>query len=223
MWDFLLIDLKDIVSPIEREQFSETELESLANLIVEIGGILRPVILKKIGFERFEVINGHLDYYASLLAKEKDPTLETVNAFVIDSEVEEIALQQTRSFVSLPTKPDGKRETDVEELVNGLERRLEKQFKTLREEYQKEIQSLTKKVDSLTPPPPPPPISILTVLNSCGIDPLLKVKIPQKYAENFIKMRGMKRFDSLQDIIKRVDGVGDKRLIALIDYLLDHQ
>jgi ParB family chromosome partitioning protein len=38
MWDFLLIDLQDVVATKERSYFSEIDLNNLANLIVAMGG-----------------------------------------------------------------------------------------------------------------------------------------------------------------------------------------
>jgi len=48
MWKFLRVDITDINPSLPRETFSETELENLANLIIEMGGIIRPAILKKL-------------------------------------------------------------------------------------------------------------------------------------------------------------------------------
>jgi ParB family transcriptional regulator, chromosome partitioning protein len=216
MWDFLLIDLKDIVSSVDREKFSDSELETLADLIVEMGGLMRPILLKKIGFESFKVIDGHLEYYASLIAQEKDPNLETINAFVVEPEGEAIALQQTRSR-SIESRDE--KITDLEGFVKGLERRLEKKLQTFHEEYRKDIVNLNKKIENLLPPPPPPPLSIISILNTCEINELLRAKLPKNCIDSFIEVREAKKFDSLDDIIKRVKGIGEKRLIILLDYL----
>jgi len=46
MWDFLLIDLQDVVATKERSYFPETDLHNLANLIVAMKGLMRPVPLE---------------------------------------------------------------------------------------------------------------------------------------------------------------------------------
>ncbi len=90
-----MVDVSSISSRVPRSTFSETELENLAELILATGGILKPVILKKVGFEKYEVIDGHFEYYASLKASEKDAVKgEIVNSFIITDEQEAAAYQQ---------------------------------------------------------------------------------------------------------------------------------
>jgi ParB family transcriptional regulator, chromosome partitioning protein len=223
MWDFLLIDIKDVVATKERSYFSETDLNNLANLIVAMGGLMRPVILKKIGFERFEIVDGNLEYYACLVAKEKERSLETINAFVVDEEAENVALQQIQllSPASAIIAPPEKTENPLELRMSNLEKRLENQLQAIREEYQREIKRLEEKL-IVTPPPPPLPSSksILELLNTCDANQLKKAGITQKVAANFLKMRKEKPFVSLNDIIAGVQGMGEKTLLKLMDYLL---
>jgi hypothetical protein len=227
MWDFLLIDLQDVVATKERSYFPETDLHNLANLIVAMKGLMRPVILKKIGFERFQIIEGNLEYYACLIAKEKERSLETINAFVVDVEAENIALQQMQLLSPSPgliTTPE-KTDNPLELRVSNLEKRLETQLQAIREEYQKEIKRLEEKIIISAAPPPPPPSppskSILELLNSCDANQLKKAGIPPASVNDFLKKRSEKPFDSLEDVLNRpVSGVKEKRLIKLVDYLL---
>lgn len=221
MWDFLLIDLQDVVATKERSYFPETDLHNLANLIVAMKGLMRPVILKKIGFERFQIIEGNLEYYACLIAKEKERSLETINAFVVDKEAENIALQQMKLLSPSPgliTTPE-KTDNPLELRMSNLEKRLETQLQAIREEYQKEIKRLEEKI--IISPPSPPSKSILELLNSCDANQLKKGGIPPASVNDFLKKRSEKPFDSLEDVLNRpVSGVKEKRLIKLVDYLL---
>ncbi|WP_072923504.1 chromosome partitioning protein ParB [Microcystis aeruginosa] len=227
MWDFLLIDLQDVVATKERSYFPETDLHNLANLIVAMKGLMRPVILKKIGFERFQIIEGNLEYYACLIAKEKERSLETINAFVVDKEAENIALQQMQLLSPSPgliTTPE-KIDNPLELRMSNLEKRLETQLQAIREEYQKEIKRLEEKIiiSAAAPPPSPPSKSILELLNSCDANQLKKAGIPPASVNDFLKKRSEKPFDSVEDIRKRrVTGIGQVRLAKLVDYLLTH-
>lgn len=208
MWDFLLIDLQDVVATKERSYFPETDLHNLANLIVAMKGLMRPVILKKIGFERFQIIEGNLEYYACLIAKEKERSLETINAFVVDKEAENIALQQIQLLSPSPgliTTPE-KIDNPLELRMSNLEKRLETQLQAIREEYQKEIKRLEEKI-MISPPPPPPSKSILELLNSCDANQLKKAGIPPASVNDFLKKRSEKPFDSVEDIRKRSESV----------------
>ncbi len=225
MWKFLRVDITDINPSLPRETFSETELENLANLIIEMGGIIRPAILKKADNkkvdERYNIISGDLEYYASVIANQKVPDIEMINAFVVDKEAESIALQQIQLLSPSPgliTKPE-KIDNPLELRMSNLEKRLETQLQAIREEYQKEIKRLEEKI--IIYPPPPPSKSILELLNSCDANQLKKVGIPPASVNDFLKKRSEKPFDSLEDVLNRpVSGVKEKRLIKLIDYLL---
>ncbi|MDB9507601.1 chromosome partitioning protein ParB [Microcystis aeruginosa CS-338/01] len=229
MWDFLLIDLQDVVATKERSYFPETDLHNLANLIVAMKGLMRPVILKKIGFERFQIIEGNLEYYACLIAKEKERSLETINAFVVDKEAENIALQQIQLLSPSPgliTTPE-KIDNPLELRMSNLEKRLETQLQAIREEYQKEIKRLEEKIiisppPSASPPPSPPSKSILELLNTCDANQLKKAGINRTVTGNFLKVRKDKLFISLDDITDRVDKMGAATLIKLMDYLLTY-
>jgi DNA uptake protein ComE-like DNA-binding protein len=229
MWKFLRVDITDINPSLPRETFSETELENLANLIIEMGGIIRPAILKKADNkkvdERYNIISGDLEYYASVIANQKVPDIEMINAFVVDKEAESIALQQIQLLSSSPrliTRPE-KIDNPLELRMSNLEKRLETQLQAIREEYQKEIKRLEEKI-IISPPshPSPPSKSILELLNTCDANQLNKARIPPASVNDFLKKRSEKPFDSLEDIQRGVTGIGQVRLAKLIDYLLTY-
>jgi hypothetical protein len=227
MWKFLRVDITDINPSVPRETFSETELENLANLIIKMGGIIRPAILKKADNkkvdERYNIISGDLEYYASVIANHKVPDIEMINAFVVDKEAENIALQQMQLLSPSPrliTTPE-KIDHPLDLRMSNLEKRLEIQLQAIREEYQKEIKRLEERI--IISPPPPPSKSILELLNSCDANQLKKAGIPPASVNDFLKKRSEKPFDSVEDVLNRpVSGVKEKRLIKLVDYLLTY-
>jgi hypothetical protein len=231
MWKFLRVDITDINPSLPRETFSETELENLANLIIKMGGLIRPAILKKADNkkvdERYDIISGDLEYYASVIANQKVPDIEMINAFVVDKEAESIALQQMKLLSPSPAliTTHEKIDNPLELRMSNLEKRLETQLQAIREEYQKEIKRLEEKIiisppPSASPPPSPPSKSILELLNSCDANQLKKAGIPPASVNEFLKKRSEKPFDSVEDIQRGVTGIGQVRLAKLVDYLL---
>ncbi|MEA5514043.1 ParB N-terminal domain-containing protein, partial [Nodularia sp. UHCC 0506] len=95
MTNFLMVDVAGVTSSVPRSKFAEADLNILADKILESGGLLKPLVLRKIGFEKYEVIDGHFEYYAAVRAREKNSDEgEMVNALIIPSEQEEAVLKQ---------------------------------------------------------------------------------------------------------------------------------
>jgi hypothetical protein len=95
------VDIKDISSDLPRSNFAESDLEQLATLILATDGLIRPLIVKESGAEKYKVVAGHLEYYAALKAKEKNISkAEMVNAFVINDKIQSAAIEQLQLLTS---------------------------------------------------------------------------------------------------------------------------
>ena len=91
----LFVDIKNISSEIDISEFDDLEIERFADLILATGGLLRPLLLTQISVDRYSILQGDLEYYAAVRAKEKDSRkAETVNAFIIPEDVRQVALAQ---------------------------------------------------------------------------------------------------------------------------------
>ncbi|GBF54418.1 hypothetical protein N0824_02285 [Microcystis sp. 0824] len=228
MWKFLRIDLDNISSSEALSSFEQNKLENLANLIIDMGGIVCPITLKQTGFEQYEILNGNLEYYASRIARERNSSIETISSIVINHEYEDNAKQQIqllRPELNAP-KPDIDNHPDIEKCLSEFRLSITNELQAMREE----IKRLEEKI-IISPPPPaspppsppaspppyPPSKSILELLNSCDANQLKKAGINRTVTANFLKE---KPFISLNDITDRVDKMGEKTLIKLMDYLL---
>ena len=153
------VDIKDISSDVPRSNFVESELEQLANLILATDGLIRPLILKKSGAEAYSVIEGHREYYAALIAKEKNNSkAEMVNAFVISTKVQLSAIEQLqllnqeRSPVIAPAATL----VDVEQLLPSLSAAISQQIQPLVEQIAKQQKMLEELMrDRIVPPTVP--------------------------------------------------------------------
>ena len=80
---FILV--KEISSNVDRKNFSDTEIEKLAQSILEVGGVIRPIVVRPTGIDSYEVVEGHLEYHAAARANEINPRDgQTITAFVIE-------------------------------------------------------------------------------------------------------------------------------------------
>jgi hypothetical protein len=90
-----LVAVKRITSAVPRSNFAEAELEKLARLILESGGLINPIIVRRNGMDAYEIVDGDFEYYAAARAKEIEPIKgETIGAFILEEENEELLLKQ---------------------------------------------------------------------------------------------------------------------------------
>lgn len=228
MSEFYLVDVKNITSDVPRSEFSENDLENLADNILESGGIIRPLILKSTGLETYTVVDGHFEYYGAVRAKEKNPRKgEMVNAFVISPKLEDLIVKQATILRESenPEKVVNPKPqiTNLEPRLSNLELRLEKQLNELKSELAQERKRVDEKFKEFTNLIPQQ-IQPLEMFNSLDVAKLaLKLtnagftsKTAAKIAEAIEKERKKKTFTSLNDVVERVKTKTAKRVIKAI-------
>ncbi|BBD61354.1 hypothetical protein NIES2109_41820 [Nostoc sp. HK-01] len=243
MMKFYLVDVKDINSNIPRSNFAEADIDNLADMIIESGGIIRPLVLKPTDAETYTVIDGHFEYYAAVKAKEKNPRKgEMVNAFVISPKNEDTIFKQVSAFKELKYSNNIEnkvsRETNQSEL--SLEKHelslIEKQINDLRVELaqeRQERQKLYEYIKSLETQIPKQitPLEAFNSLNLLELTLRLRTagftdKKAVQVAESVEKARKKKQFESLKDVIarvtipsakKQVKGISADKMVDIVD------
>lgn len=136
-----LVAVKKIKSPVSSSQFSEDELNRVAELILKVEGIINPLIIRRTSFESYEVVDGDFEYYAAAKAREIDPRKgEMISAFIIEPENEELITEQIKAFRSLKSDEPGRKELTV-----NL-----KQFESLPKQVENITEMLTQVTKELT-------------------------------------------------------------------------
>jgi hypothetical protein len=179
MIKFSMVDVESVTSSVPRSNFDEAALDTLADMILESGGILKPLVLKKTGFEQYSVFDGHFEYYAAVRAREKNPREgEMVNAWIVSSESESAVVKQAETLTMLsspaaakveikPVLVSSDNETKLsKELIQQVEKLLEQQKTSIDEQLKTTHEKLDKIISSLIPPLPPPPPSKLNLLTA---------------------------------------------------------
>jgi hypothetical protein len=94
-----LVAVKKIASAVPRSTFSEADLEKLARLILESGGLINPIIVRRISIDSYEIADGDFEYYAAAKAREIQPLKgETIGAFILEPENESVLLEQVKTL-----------------------------------------------------------------------------------------------------------------------------
>ncbi|MEB3827951.1 ParB N-terminal domain-containing protein [Phormidium sp. CCY1219] len=233
-----LVDIVSIKPNASRSQFSESDLEEVAKAMVELGGILKPLILRRTGISSFEVIVGDFEYYVAVKASEIDDDIEMVRAFIIEPEQEEIVQRQLAagepkqvlretpsSEIATGFTPGvDSRITNMESRQTNLESRLDAALNSLKQEQATFMQQLEDKIEDVERQIPPQG-SILDAFNQLSESDLafrlqtagVKGKTGGTIIKNIVKARHEKPFESLSDVVARVKGLSDKRMLAIVD------
>ncbi len=138
------VPVVQITSNIPRSNFSEQKIQLYAQLILESEGTIKPLVLRSLNLESYEVIDGHLEYYAAARAREIDLKKgEMIGAFVIEIKDEkedaikkQIKLLRNSQSTSHPD-PKSSESENIHEIKTSLQ------------SFQSQIESLVNQVDRL--------------------------------------------------------------------------
>ena len=233
-----LVAVRKITSTVPLSSFADDELEQAARLILEVEGIINPVVVRRTSRESYEVVDGHFEYYAAARAREIDPRKgEMIGAFVIDSENEQIIQEQVKLLrKQKPVAPgngnygsDGiearlinmeSRFTNIDSRLTNLESRLENRSSELKAEQRHEIQNMNHRLKELEDRIPQP-IAPLDALNTLSLSDLTSklsfAGVNSKIIEKIVNERDRNKFKSFSNVIERVKGLGDKTMVKIID------
>jgi len=218
MVDFFLVETKLISSSQPASHFSQSEIDKLAKLILDANGLVRPLVLKETGFEKYEVVSGHLEYYAAVRAKEKNPQqAEMVNALVIEAEEEKTAIQQARLLEQLysATKADlTASTTPLDDLASNLEDLFNRELKGMTQKLETNLQRISDQLPKQTKP-----INVFNQLTDVDLTRrLISVGIKGKNLEKIVEQVVKKRpFNSLSEVVKQVNGLSEKKMVEIVD------
>jgi len=224
-----LVAVKKITSAVPRSKFTEADLEKLARLILESGGLINPIIVRRNGMDAYEIVDGDFEYYAAARAKEIEPLKgETIGAFILEEENEELLLEQLEilrktAIIDNPsTNEVPQQSSSFEQRLTNIETRLENRMNELKAEYTREKQALIERVKDVESRIPKP-VPLLSALNTQE-EPKLRINLknagikPQTIIDQIIKQRELEPFTSFENVVQRITGLGDKTMIKVIDY-----
>jgi hypothetical protein len=228
MTEYYLVDVKSIRSNVARSEFKVEDLDRLAQSILASGGLLAPLLLKQVDAEHYEVLSGDFEYYAAVRAKEIDSRAgEMVNAFIVSPKQQEAAKDQATLLtktVDHPTPPVNGGSAIAETRLTNLESRLDEAIRDLKQAHAADIKRLEQAISQVKEQLPQP-IEPLQAFNTLSIaelhQKLASVGIRGKTAEKLMATIDQERkkssFTSLSDIVKRIKGLSEARMLSIVD------
>ena len=223
-----LVDINTIHTTQERSLFSESELEKLANLMLQTGGIIQPLIVKKTGLEQYKVMEGHFEYYAAVKAQEINDDFEMIRAFIIPDEKENLIQEQVKLLrkkqtVTSEILPSNLNTLEVR--LNNLELRINDIIQNFQQEQKHNQEQLEARINRIEASMSQK-LEPLETFNSLSIDRLaialrssgINAKEAIKIAESINKERQKKLFASLADVVEKVKKSQGRRTVKAISY-----
>lgn len=223
-----LVAVKKINSSVPRSNFSDEELERAAQLILETEGIINPIVLRRTSLESYDVLDGDFEYYAAARAREIDPRKgEMIGAFIVEGENEEIIKEQIKLLrkPKISVSNNISSSTDITELrLVNIESRIETRINELKAEQERERKKIEEEIKELKIKMPKrlEPLEVFNTLKESDLILRLRAagitgKTATTIIEKIQSARKKQKFDSLSDVVARVKGLSDKRMIAIID------
>jgi hypothetical protein len=155
----VIVDLESIQPP-KFPADSESSIETLANTIVNLRGLLHLPVLYSLGIEEYELISGHTEFYAYLKAREFDDSLPDRLTVLVADKKNEVDIQkqlQTVAPVSKSVKPSSNITNGTNEAIDfsNLEAKLERLFGSQQKSIDSLQTTLLNKLEEALPQPLP--------------------------------------------------------------------
>ena len=234
MTEFARLDIKEIKASVPRANFAEDKIEQAAELILASGGVIRPLVVKQTGIDSYELIDGALEYFAAMRAREKDPRRgELVNAFVV-SPKQDASIREQLAVLNAGTEPNpvsppplGGTSSDalstfVTNFVVSSEARIS-EIRELAAQNQRKLDSEIKRLDQELATRKGPK-DLLELINTVDTDDLRarlafygadKAKVEAICNARQQQKNG--KFETYQSLLQAAKGLGEKGLLRLID------
>jgi hypothetical protein len=229
----VIVDLESIHPPKFPDN-SEGSIETLANTIVNLRGLLHLPVLHSLGIEEYELISGHTEFYAYLKAREFDDSLpDRITVLVADKKNESDIQKQLQTIVPVSKSAVQNISTSESIDLSNLEAKLERLFSS----QHKSIDSLQTTLLTKLEQALPQPLAILVAFDRVT-EPAIALQISKNLA--FLGDAKVKKIlallqaaknsgQSLTSIAnvqtaltetrsgKQIKLIGDKKMLEMID------
>ena len=225
-----LVEVRTISSEQPRSNFDEQKIEAAAKLIIEAEGIINPIIVSRTGINSFHVIEGDFEYYAAARARELNLEIgEAIAAYIIEGDNEAIIKEQIEIFRQKlePTKPVLPESHSIANISNleirftNFESRIDKRLDELKSEYTKKDKELEREIKYLKTKLPEKIEPLMTFNQDSLTELTIKLKSilrSDKKANNIApKIIEARPFQSLIEVIEKVNGLGDKTMLRIVN------
>jgi hypothetical protein len=228
-----IIDLESIQVPQVPTEDANL-IEALANSIVELGGLLRPPVLRILGVDEYEVISGHMEFYAYLQARQFDHTLpDRLTALIVDKKHETAVHKQLLTSTSTATVQPMLTDGSALVAISNLDAKLERLFANQHQSIDALQDTLLIKLEQSLPQPLPilvafdrvtePAIALqisknLAFLGDAKVKKILNLlQSAKKSGKDFTSIANVQAALTETRSGKQTRVIGDKKMLEILD------
>lgn len=201
-----IIDIDSIQvksSPFDPAQ-KATQIEALANTIIDLGGLVNVPVVQQIGVDEYELISGYLEYYAYVKAYELNPRLpDRITVFVSNTK-NQAAIRQQLEILQVIEAP----QQNLPQSTNSNKSEIDLQIKNLESSINNINQNFSASIEQLKGellaefearlPQPIPPLDAFNRI----LEPEIALRLQRKL-EFLGASKAKKIVAQLQEISKR--------------------
>jgi hypothetical protein len=221
-----IVDLDSIrvKNPPFQPQSKSTEIEALARTVIELGGLIDIPIVQLSGIEEYDLVSGHLEYFAYLKALELSPTLpDRLTVFIMNNKNETPIRSQLSILGQITTPPVITGNDDLR--MNNLELRVSQGFQELSAAIAQLKVDILLAIDAKLPRPIPP-LDSFNRISEPEIAHMVQRKMEflgakkaQKIVSQLQANKPSKDFKSFRDVLTALSkgSLSQAKLLEVID------
>jgi hypothetical protein len=201
-----IVDIDSIqvkISPFDPAH-KATQIEALANTIINLGGLVNVPVVQQISVDEYELISGYLEYYAYLKAREIDPRLpDRITAFVSNTKNQAAIHQQLEILQAIENpKQDSSQSTTSKPFEINLQiKNLESSINNINKNFSTALERMKHELLAEFEAKLPQPIPPLEAFNRI-LEPEIAFRVQRKL-EFLGASKAKKIVAQLQEISKR--------------------
>jgi hypothetical protein len=96
--NFYLLDIDSVSveSNHHRSDYDENILMDIAKSLIANDDLIKPILVRQVSPIRYQVIEGHREYFAAVKAREISPDFDEIRAVVVSKDLQDSVLEQYR-------------------------------------------------------------------------------------------------------------------------------
>lgn len=92
--NFYLLDIDSVESNHHRSDYDDNILMDIAKSLIANDDLIKPILVRQVSPIRYQVIEGHREYFAAVKAREISPDFDEIRAVVVPKDLQDSVLEQ---------------------------------------------------------------------------------------------------------------------------------